>query len=381
MRRSHGVLLWAGCALAMAALACAAEDGQLKPATKKEGAEVKREGSRVWIDGVPPATGKGNGYLRGLEAILAHAGTPVAYERLMGLSGMAFIAQADAEHMWEGKVDVGWWPLDPWGLQLRRPFLAQATGYELQEVGWVTLTPENFLAMRDRLPEVYREHVEPHVKREIDAGRPMLATCDFGFVVSGYDDASDPPPVLGRCGGEMENKLNRSESWPIGLLVLGQPAKPLDADAADVAALWYAVALANDCAGPHEPQWRDRRFTGQKAFAAWSALLRDTDQPIEDRHHANMTQNLRWNRTAAVAYLGSVAARREGEASEALQRAAASYEAVLQHLSLANSAGLSGDPRARREFAAPADQIAVLEGAAAQHMARAVAHMTVKRDE
>ena len=56
---------------------------------------------------VPAATGSGNGYVRGLETLLVCEGASVNCERLMGLSGMAFILQADTEHRWEGNVDAG----------------------------------------------------------------------------------------------------------------------------------------------------------------------------------------------------------------------------------------------------------------------------------
>ncbi len=339
---------------------------------------VRREGDRVWIDNVPPSGGEGNRYVRGIETMLAHAGTPVSYERLMGLSGVAFITQADAEHRWEGKVDVGWWPLDAWGLQLRRAFLGQAVGYELNEAGWVTCTPEQFLAMRDHLPQVYRELIEPHVTQSIDAGRPVLATADFGFVIMGYDNATDKPPLLGRCAGETQAKLDRLGQWPIGLLFLGQRREPMDRDAADVAALRFAVALARDQAGPYEETWRNRRFTGQKAYAAWSSLLRNMKEPVEDRHHANMKLHLRINRTAAVAYVRSVAERRPDAA--ALRDATAAYGRALELIAQIKPAGLSEDVAKRRDLADLVDRIAAVELEAAQYLERAVIQMTVKRD-
>lgn len=335
-------------------------------------ANVQREGGKVWIEDVPPSGGDGNGYVRGLEVMLAHAGTPVSYERLMGLSGMAFITQADAEHRWEGTVDVGWWPLDLWGLELRRDFLARAIGWEVQEVGWQTLTEEEAAAARSNVPRYYREEVEPHVKRSIDAGRPVLAISDFGFVIAGYDDASDQPPVLGRCARETEAKLGRPESWPHGLLTIGARTKAMDRDAADVAALQYAVGLAYDRVGPDDPRWRDRRFTGQKAFAAWAALLRDLAEPVEDRHHANMQWQLRVNRTAAAAYLRGVAGRRGGEAAEALRAAAASYESVLDQLSRIDCEGLAARPGARSRLADQVDLIAATELKAAADVRRAL---------
>jgi len=336
---------------------------------------VKREGGRVWIDNVLPAKGGGNGYMRGLECLLAYAGTPVDYDRLMALSGIAFITQADSEHRWEGQIDVGWWPLDPWGLMLRREFLEQAVGYEIQEVGRVNLPVSEFIEIQDRLPEVFREQIEPHVKRSIAAGRPMLATCEFGFVIYGYDEGPDPVPVFGRCGWETENKEYRPGTWPLGLLVLGPRSQPLDIDAADAAALRHAVSLAYDRAGPHEAEFRDRRFTGQKAFAAWSSLLRNMDEPVEDRHHANMKNRLMSNRESAVAYLRSVAERHEADAAESLRQAAATYEQTIGLLSQINPGGLSRDPAKRRELADLVDRIAANERQAPQYIEKALAAM------
>ncbi|MHC5034825.1 MAG: hypothetical protein ACYTFZ_07290, partial [Planctomycetota bacterium] len=264
-------------------------------------ASVKRQGGRVWIEGVRP-TGDGNRHVRGLEVLLAYAGTPVAYERLMGLSGMAFITQADTGHRWEGVLDVGWWPLDDWGLSMRLDFLGHAVGYDLKRVSAPVTSPPNAAAS-------YHAYLEPLVKQSIDEGRPLLTPTDFDFVILGYDDESEQPPVLGRCARETSDKLYRIEGWPSALFILGEPTTPMDTDAADVAALEYAVDLAHDRAGPEDPRWRGRRFTGQKAFAAWSAVLRNPEEPVEDRHHANMRGNLHWNRTAAVTYLQEVAGR------------------------------------------------------------------------
>ena len=324
---------------------------------------VRSEGGKVWIEDVPLAKGDGNGHVRGLETILAHAGTPVAYERLMGLSGMAFIAQADTGHRWEGTLDVGWWPLDEWGLSMRLDFLGRAVGRDLKE----------FTAPAGKPAETYRAHFEPLVKRSIDAGKPLLTPTDFGFVIIGYDDEPEQPPVLGRCARETSAEMSRIEGWPWALFVLGERTTPMDTDAADVTALQYAVDLAHDRAGPHDPRWRDRRFTGRKAFAAWAALLRNLDEPVEDRHHVNMRLNLQWNRTAAVTYLRDVASRRDGEAAEALRKAAASYESVLDQLSQINSGGLAGDPEARRRLADQVDLIAATELEAAGHIQAALA--------
>ncbi|MFA6111947.1 MAG: hypothetical protein WDA75_24585 [Candidatus Latescibacterota bacterium] len=336
---------------------------------------VRRADGKVWVEGLPPAPGPGDGYIRGLESILAQQSLPVSYDRLMALSGRAFIVQADVEHRWEGKVDVGWWPLDVWGLELRREFLGQAVGCELTAAGAINLTAEEFTQIRDRLPAWYREQVQPQVIRSIDAGRPVLALSDWGFVVTGYDDVADLPPVLGRCGRETKPGQDRCGSWPTGVLLPGRRILPLETRAADVAALQHAVALAHDQAGPFEPQWRDRRFTGQKALTAWASLLRHETEPVEDRHHANMQYRLIDCRQAAVRYLDNLADREEGEAAKGLHQAAGAYGKGIELLSQVRCEGLATSQDQRRELADLVDRLAAEELRAADYLEQSLAAM------
>jgi hypothetical protein len=237
-------------------------------------------------------------------------------------------------------------------------------------------------AMDTTPPEFYRRHIEPHVKRSIDAGRPVLGVwCDFGFVITGYDSATDQPTIWGRCARSSESRQDRCAHWPGGLLMLSRRIEPMDLDAADVAALRHAVALARDQAGPIDERWRHRRFTGQKAYAAWAALLRNMDEPIQDGHHANVKGNLLGNRRAAVAYLRSVADRRKGQAAEDLCQAEASYEQVLKLAAQIETKGLSGSPEVRRRLADLVDRIAAAELEAAKHLERAVMQMPVRTND
>lgn len=336
---------------------------------------VRRVDGKVWVEGVPPAPGPGDGYIRGLESILTQQGQPVPYDRLMALSGRAFIVQADVEHRWEGKVDVGWWPLDVWGLELRRAFLGQAVGCELTAAGAIVLTAEQFTQIRDRLPEWYREQVQPAVSRSIDAGRPVLALSDWGFVITGYDDVADLPPVLGRCGRETKPGQDRCGSWPAGVLLPGRRLRPLETRDADLAALQHAVALAHDQAGPFEPEWRDRRFTGQKALAAWASLLRHEAEPVEDRHHANMQYRLLDCRQAAVRYLNDLADREQDEAAERLRRAAGAYGKGIELLSGMSCEGLATGQEQRRRLADLVDRLAAEELRAADYLEQSLAAM------
>ncbi len=330
------------------------------------------------IDNVPAATGSGNGYVRGLETLLVCQGASVNYERLMGLSGMAFILQADTEHRWEGKIDVGWWPLDPWGLKLHRDFLSRAVGYELKEVG-TFYDSHRWSKSRDDRRDSYLKQIHPDVVRQIDAGRPALVTfcpsdADFGYVITGYDrdTAAEKPPIWGRCAVDTEGSYGYSADWPFGVIMAGKRFDPIDPNEADLTALRQAVALAHDQAGPTEARWRDRRFTGRKAWAAWAGLLRNVEEPTEDRHHWNVRGNLNWNRTAAVAYVRSVAKRRDGQAAEELRVAAATYEKVLEQVKLLDPKDVSDDAEKRRQLADNVDHIAKLEQEAIVHVERAI---------
>lgn len=339
---------------------------------------VQREESRVRITNVPPATGGGNGYVRGFQTLLDCAGVPIEYERLMGLSGMAFIFQVDIEHRWEGKVDAGWWPLDPWGLKLHREFLSRAVGYELKEAGPFFDSHRWAMPVNERR-DTYLKQMHPEVVRQIDAGRPALAPfspskADFGYVITGYDRdmAAGQPPIWGRSATDTKGNYGYCADWPFGVITLGRRLDPMDANEADLTALRQAVALARDQAGPAEAPWRDRRFTGSKAWAAWAALLRNEGEPTESRHHWNVRSNLISNRTAAVAYLRSVAERRGDKAAEALRGAADAYSKVLEQVQLLDAKDVSVDMGKRRRLANHVDLIAKLEQEAVLYLERAI---------
>ncbi len=333
---------------------------------------VRRDDGGVRIEGLPAAPGDGNGYVRGLEAMLTHQGAPVAYDRLMAWSGLAFIAQADTGHRWEGKVDVGWWPLDPWGLVLRLPFLSRAVGFQLLPVGAVDPSVDQATAVREDAPGWYRTQVQPALHRALDAGQPVLGLNDFGYVISGYDSVGDPAPVYGRCARDVQAVAERSPGWPCAVITLGARTAAMDSRAADIGALRFAVALARDQAGPATPAWHDRRYTGHRAFAAWADLLRDETEPVEDRHHANMRGRLLDSRQAAARYLDDLANGTTGPASATLHEAAAAYRDVAEALWRLAPEGLAQGMDRRRAAADGIDSAAVLEEHAVACLERAI---------
>lgn len=343
---------------------------------------VLREGSRVRVTDVPPASGEGNGYLQGLETLLQHEGTPVSYNRLMGLSGIAFILQADTGHIWDGQVDTGWWPLDPWGLGLRKAFLAHAVGQEIEEYGY--FFREDASGETRDLPGLYRKEIQQPLETRINAGKLALgplcpADATWGFVISGYDKSTGiQPPIFGRCARDTKGDFGRCPNWPQGVLILGERISALPTTHADIQALRYAVALAHDNAGPADAKYKGRRFTGQKSFAAWAGILRDVDKPTSDHGSANVKGNLIRNRQAAIAFLRDVASRQTGRAAGELENAAQGYETVVELAQQFKPKGLAEDPAIRRKLADHIGKIAAADLQAVAHIEKALGVMDGK---
>lgn len=356
----------------------AADDAE--PAEAQEASatkpQVRTEGALVYVDPVPPGFAKGgNGYVRGIQLMLAQAGHPVPYERLMGLSGTAFMLQAETHHRWEGTLDAGWWPVDPWGLGLRHDFLARAIGVELIEAGAFYDASRWGPAGQDPKAH-YTQHIAPLVVKTIGAGRTPLATwCatkhEWGYLITGYDDAADQPPVLGRCPRFTDDRRYRCADWPVGVLAVGEIGEPMPADDADIAALRFAVALWEGKA-TNDDERRGHWVTGRAAYAFWADLLRNEDEPVVDRHHANVKGRLIENRTAAAAYLRDVAARYDGNTAEALNAAAKQYDAVVAAAKTFKHRGLSKGMEHRRAMADLIDRIADAEAKAIQHLQGAI---------
>ncbi len=102
--------------------------------------------------------------------LLTQAGAPVDYHTVMGNSGLAFIFQAEAagKNRVDGAVDAGWWPLSPWGMDMRREFVGRAAGWQV--VG----LPEEFDREEYRSDEhgYCEKHFMPAIRMSINAGVP-----------------------------------------------------------------------------------------------------------------------------------------------------------------------------------------------------------------
>jgi hypothetical protein len=335
------------------------------------------------LDWIPVGSGWVSGYASGLQIALDYLGHSVDYDTIMGDSGIAFIAQGeeDSINLHDGAVDVGWWPLDPFGMNVRLNFLEQTVGRRLDYV-----PPDGDSYKADSAAH-YAQRFAPLVEHSIAQGRPCLVRAECWFVVSGYDQGE--PALLGNCTLVEAKKLIRIPQQPWALLVLGESADTMDRKQADLAALRYAVALHRDqVLGASEAdaaarwasplrdqeavgkQWR----TGLKTFSAWTKCLRDTEHLGQARWHSNMVRHLLLNRGSAVKYLKAMADRHPEEVAAHLKSAAAQYEEVLAALGKADTSGEAMTSAAAREtLAGLAEQVAVLESQAIQEIEKALA--------
>jgi hypothetical protein len=83
MHRNRMTVIAAVLALACVVITCA------------NGEEPKEKQMRSLINMSAPSGESGNLFARGMSAILSYLGTDISYDRVMGLSGLAFILQVD----------------------------------------------------------------------------------------------------------------------------------------------------------------------------------------------------------------------------------------------------------------------------------------------
>jgi hypothetical protein len=342
--------------------------------------EYPAEAKLAWL---PTGSQWASSYARALQVALGYLGHSVGYDTIMGDSGLAFIAQGEEEstNLYDGAVDVGWWPLDAWGMNVRLNFLEQTVGRRLEFI-----PPDSDLYKADPAAH-YAQRFASIVKGSIAQGRPVLARPGCWFVVSGYDQ--EEPSLLGNCGLVDAKELIRIPQHPWALLVLGESAEIMDREQADLAALRYAIALHRDQVlevldASAAVEWasplRDKEAVGKqwrsglKTFAAWAKCLRDTEHLGQARWHANMARHLSINRGCAVRYLKTMADRHPEEVAIHLNSAAAQYEKVRATLrKVDTSEEAMSSPSGRETLAKLAEQMSVLETQAIQEIEKALA--------
>lgn len=316
----------------------------------------------------PGGIGHCNRQVAAFSMALSYLEAPADYETVAGDTGVAFILQADALHRPHGtdvrNLDIGWWPLDEWGVVMRLDFLGRASGVGVRRLPSVAREHKADAAQH------YREHYEDEVAACLKAGRPVvaLAGMDVG-VVFGLDQGV--PPLLMQTACAPEPKLIRATHYPWAAFVLDAPGAAIDRRQADLDALDYAVRLGRDEVDlSHLPG----KSSGRRSWQLWAAQLADEDLCGPHFYHANVVGHLHLHRTAAAAYLRTMSGRCSGSASGALQKAAGVYDSVVARLGQVDTNWVA-TADGREQFVSLIDQIMALEAEAQERMVDAIEAM------
>jgi len=328
--------------------------------------------SAATLDGVPRGEGNSNPYARGASILFESVDTPAAYDEVMGLTGLAFIMQAQrGQPRVDGAVPVGRWPLASWGFRQRLDFLGKALGRTIHEIEG---DPDAYQADAGKH---YCERFQLAVKESIADGKPLLALHDGCFVVRGYDDRE--LPLLGNWSCANDTDDIRIPGYPWGLIALGGKRQSMPPAEADREALRYAIALFRD-EGPQgttavPSKESSDHSTGRRSFELWADALRDTRHPGQAQWHANLVVHFRVNRRSAVAYLRAMAKRYPETVARPLNAAADLYRKELALLYGADTSrtALIVRPAGREELArlverlvrTESEAVAAIEGALA----------------
>ncbi len=293
----------------------------------------------------PPVGGTGPDRISAaLAMLLGYLGAPVDHITVAGDLGMAFILQADSQHRPYGadvpNLDIGWWPLDGWGVFVRLGFLAQTSGIPLQVT---TAAADDWRADQTA---VYRRMFETPFKTSIDTGRPVISFSRDITLVVGYD--SGDPPLLGQLSCSHENQIARPAEHPWQAIIAGEPGAPMDRAAADVAAIDYAVKLGRDEVDlSHLPG----KSSGRQSWELWAAQLESEQLCGPHYYHNNVRGHLVRHREAASAYLREMGTRWNEPVRDALEGAAAQYDTVHTRMTDVDlSEGVMGTERGRRDL-------------------------------
>jgi hypothetical protein len=327
------------------------------------------EGDALILPAPPGGIGGVNRLVAAFSLALSYLAVRTDPVGVAGDSGRAFILQADALHRPFGRnirqLDIGWWPLDPWGTMLRVDFLSEVYGVPLRPLQVVMSEYKADPALH------YRKYHEAQVSSCLQAGRPLIAIERDTYLVVGRDGGN--PPLLGQLCCQRTAEVRRLEHFPYVVVVTGDPAEPMDRCQVDAEALDFAVRLGRDEIDlSHLPG----KSAGQRSWQLWLAQLEDAGLCGPCFYHANVVGHLRQDRETAVAYLGEMSPRYLPPVGDSLLRAASHYETVLEKLRQADtSEDALSTAEGRGRLASLLREIADIEAKAQGQMAEAVREM------
>jgi hypothetical protein len=355
--KSDGEILDAEVSLVQVQFALAMEYGFTGWAEMKDTVEGEHP-AEAHIEGVLPGSANANSYAKGLSIMFSHVGPTVDYDTVMGDSGQCFIFQA----LTDKSDNVGYWPMNPWGMRIRQQFLSSVLGQE------ILFTPARGDEQKADADAAYRKYHEPYVLDNIGRGVPLLAFRRTWSVVTGYDEGK--PPLLAHSALSEDNCASRLEDYPRVIAHLGKNITRIERQQADLDAIRHAVSLGRDTV-EHKTGWT----AGIKSFAPWIEALRDTENLGETRWHANVCLHLGINRRSAVRYLEAMG-KRWMRGADALLKAAHYFQATLDILDgtdFSNDSMMIAENRI--ELATLAEDMVKTESAAFTELEKALAAM------
>jgi hypothetical protein len=290
-----------------------------RAARARQTAFRKRDGDRVWIEGVPPlAWGRGKDctFAGAMESAMAMTRHPYTYAEIMGLSGLAFRVRwcnEDTKTKWCPSCAIGEMPDE------------QAATARL--TGWRLSTEVQFGVEKPHLAPIRRRIVA-----SIDAGKPVPA---YGSslnmaVIYGYEDAGNTLLLTDYQRDEKPLRLPIAQLGPMQTY-LGRYTKPPSLRDALVDAL--RAAVQNWRRERHDGGIEGRDYWyGDAALSAWIKDIEAFDQlPQETRE--SLAGLDRWNyrslhdaRKAAVQFLKDWSTVPDDAAARHLRRAADLYQ-------------------------------------------------------
>jgi len=295
--------------------------------------KVKREGGKVWIEGVPELHwGKGAEctYAGAVAAALAVTEHPVPYEDIVGFSGLAFRLR-----WWLSSTEPGrrgWCPSTPVG---EFPEEVAATQ---ERTGWRFLVDSRM----DRESNPHMEDRAKDIAASIDAGKPVPAyvspqNLNVG-VIYGYQDDAKKWLMRDYFAKDGTTLVPVEKLGPM-IFIPGEFKPALPRRQAVLESLKMAVKHWGRGRGPETD---GKYLYGKAALEQWSKDLSLPDDPAANLNaqekgalfFATWWVFSQWHdaRQAAVKFFGKAAEELGGGAGEALKKAKQQYEEEVKLL-------------------------------------------------
>lgn len=281
-------------------------------------AQIKREGKKVWIEGVPTLSWGKSGdttYAGAMAAALSVTEKPYSYADIMGFSGLAFRVR-----WWWRKAEFpGWCPSTPVG-EFPEELAATANG-----TGWK-------LRVIDEMADEKAPHMERYkadIVASIDAGKPVPAYpggLNVG-VIFGYEDGGKTFLIRDYFKGDEVLRQPAEKIGPM-LIILQERGEALSRRGALIQAMRIAVTNWSRAVVRGE---KGGYYYGDEAMARWIEDLAGHDKWDEEQRKGLFFANW-WNyealadaRKSAAEFLGARTDVLSGPAADAVKRAAETY--------------------------------------------------------